>query len=811
MLIKHGCILSFLMTGSLVWGFAQAEMCSEQHTRYDIGQSRLIAPAIAVEGEGLLIDAQFQLTGADPFLSFQLTEATVSEASKEQGSFSFNELTLNIPALCIGDGEQSGTSGYFLEMQAAPGSDPIQFKLKQLNDVQGAAVYQWPLNQQTGDIFISARSVFEKNASTVNASSIFGAQEVKFVLLNVDSAQPVLVLMNTQQTKLHYDFMREQLGYYQEFDYWQGNSRFFSETYFRDDRAMLAGSIIAYDDYVSEQGKGIYAIEFWPTDNVPEQLIELAYRRIQAALPFAADQLAYHPVGDTHEIALQGFAERFAQKHIAVVTTDDIFKNLDSAVLNTGEAYGILKIINPGDRAPGEDVIAIYNYAPNELGHVGGIITIEPQTPLSHINLKAKQNNTPNAYLKDATDKPEINALLNQWVHYQVDDNGVHLSLATEQQALQWLADLIPDNTVTPGSDLTVIHPRPLTDVGFDDWTSIGVKAANVAELGKILTADIPPRGYAIPFYFYDQFMQLSRCFDDMRQLCDTEGSVNLYQYVSELINQELFKNDRDYRADKLTDLRNLIEDAEVTTAIIDELETIRLFWEPSGEPFTQKLRLRSSTNNEDLPGFNGAGLYDSVTHKPKEGQLIKSVKEIWASLWTERAFEERRLHNIDHLKTYMGILVHPNYGDEQVNGVAISKNIYNPGWEGYYINAQYGEISITNPEPIATEHGFETAIPDELIVTHLPNSLNTLSWETLYIRHSNVETVYGAPVSTENTLTESEIEQLRVNMTIIHDHFKSLYQGDDDFAIDIEFKITETFDGSRGRLAIKQARPWVD
>ncbi len=33
----------------------------------------------------------------------------------------------------------------------------------------------------------------------------------------------------------------------------------------------------------------------------------------------------------------------------------------------------------------------------------------------------------------------------------------------------------------------------------------------------------------------------------------------------------------------------------------------------------------------------------------------------------------------------------------------------------------------------------------------------------------------------------------------------------DDNFAIDIEFKITETEDGSRGKLAIKQARPWVD
>ncbi|MCK5665495.1 MAG: hypothetical protein KAI17_18540, partial [Thiotrichaceae bacterium] len=245
--------------------------------------------------------------------------------------------------------------------------------------------------------------------------------------------------------------------------------------------------------------------------------------------------------------------------------------------------------------------------------------------------------------------------------------------------------------------------------------------------------------------------------------------------------------------------------------ALIDKIESVRLFWEPAGEPFDQKLRVRSSTNNEDLESFNGAGLYDSYTHKPKEGKLIKSIKEVWASLWTDRAFEERRVHRIDHLKTFMGVLIHPNYGDEQVNGVAITKNIYNPGWEGFYINAQYGEISISNPEPIETENGLINPIPDEFIITRLPASISGYAWETQFIRHSNIDTVYNEPVSTGNVLTDTEIDTLRDNLRIIHSHFKKLYQGDDHFAIDIEFKITETDDGSRGKLAIKQARPWVD
>ena len=47
--------------------------------------------------------------------------------------------------------------------------------------------------------------------------------------------------------------------------------------------------------------------------------------------------------------------------------------------------------------------VAIFAFIPNELTHVAGIISEQPQTALSHINIKAKQNGTPNSYLKDAS------------------------------------------------------------------------------------------------------------------------------------------------------------------------------------------------------------------------------------------------------------------------------------------------------------------------------------------------------------------------------------------------------------------------
>ncbi|WP_221896242.1 hypothetical protein [Bathymodiolus japonicus methanotrophic gill symbiont] len=104
------------------------------------------------------------------------------------------------------------------------------------------------------------------------------------------------------------------------------------------------------------------------------------------------------------------------------------------------------------------------------------------------------------------------------------------------------------------------------------------------------------------------------------------------------------------------------------------------------------------------------------------------------------RAFEERRLHRVEHLKTYMGVLIHPNYGDEQVNGVAISKNIYNRGWKGFYVNAQYGELSVTNPEPIEISAGLISPVSDEFLITRLAAPFSGFTWETQFIRHSNIK-----------------------------------------------------------------------
>jgi hypothetical protein len=55
--------------------------------------------------------------------------------------------------------------------------------------------------------------------------------------------------------------------------------------------------------------------------------------------------------------------------------------------------------------------------------------------------------------------------------------------------------------------------------------------------------------------------------------------------------------------------------------------------------------------------------------------------------------------------------------------------------------------------------------------------------------------------------LTDDQLDELRSRLARIHGRFRDLYKKTEDerFAMEIEFKITKD-----GKLAIKQARPWV-
>ena len=203
--------------------------------------------------------------------------------------------------------------------------------------------------------------------------------------------------------------------------------------------------------------------------------------------------------------------------------------------------------------------------------------------------------------------------------------------------------------------------------------------------------------------------------------------------------------------------------------------------------PNGTSLRCRSSTNNEDLPGFSGAGLYDSFTHQPDEGHLSKSVKQVFASLWNLRAYEAREFFKIDHFTTAMGVLVHPNYEDELANGVAVSDDVVYQTEGNYYFNTQVGEDLVTNPD--------KQSMPEEILIDW---------WDSKKYR---VVQTSNKKDDGKLILTGNHLHQLSFYIGTVHNKFSELYGANvkpKEFAMEIEFKITKD-----GTISIKQARPW--
>ncbi len=621
------------------------------------------------------------------------------------------------------------------------------------------------LSPDCGTLTLEDRATFDFYSERNNFPGAMQVREVKFLIGQVDTATPRLYFMNTKNQPYHYFFATDCLGWM--VDLWT----FDAETYFSDGRKNLAGSIIAHDHYEpNDASPGIYTLEFWPTDTVSHAFVQLSYDLIASRMPFAAKKLFYHAAGETQRALFEAEKDLYEQSSLPVIGTEELYANISYSPLTMGESYGRLKIVTGPETVSARDIV-VFRTLPNTLSHVAGIITEVPQTPLSHVNLKAKQNNTPNAFIRDAASRPDVTALAGKYVRFAVEPEGYVLEEASFEDVNAFFESIRPTEIQVPPRNLNVFEIASLRAIGFEDSDAFGAKAANVAELGKFLPAGMAPTGYAVPFYFYDEFMRHN----------------GLYEVSEAMIADPTFQADPQARLAMLDAFRRRLRNSAMPQSMRDALDAMHQSFE-SGT----SLRCRSSTNNEDLPDFNGAGLYDSYTHHPHEGHIAKSIKQVWASLWTYRAFEERDFHRIDHQQTAMGVLVHPNYDGELANGVGVTKNIYDANWRGYYVNVQVGEDLVTNPEA--------TSIPDEFLVADLAGLER---YEIQYVRRSNL-VPDGEPI-----LGKEQVFELADIMGLIRQHFRPLYgvdRWDKDFAMDIEFKIT-----AEGKLAVKQARPWID
>ena len=577
-------------------------------------------------------------------------------------------------------------------------------------------------------------------------TQLIGIEFVKFQIERTHTQNPQLYFMNTETHRSHGSFMGA-----------AGLGR---------GQGQMRGVLSYRPLSMSPSGEpGVYTFEFNPNDAFPFEEIKLAHDLLVSKMPILKNRLGYCPLWGAislynREKALYDTGE------FPVYFEDDLYANIGYLPLNQVASFGRLRVLELDERPAVRDIV-ICKTLPNEMPRVAGVITGVRQTPLSHVNLRAIQDKVPNAFIAEAWKSEKIAPLIGKYVYYKVNADGFEIREATLKEVETHFANLRPPKAQKPKRDLSVTKILPLDDIGFADASGFGVKTANVATLRTFGFPDgTVPNGFGVPFHFYDEFMKHN----------------DFYAKIEVLLDDPAFQNDYDTKADELKKFRDEIEKGEMPNWMMDALSNLQNAFREG-----TSLRCRSSTNNEDLPGFSGAGLYDSYTHHPNEGHLSKSIKQVFASLWNYRAFEARDFYRTDHFATAMGVLVHPHYENEQANGVAVSDDVVYQTTGNYYLNIQVGEDLVTNPE--------EQSIPEEILLDW---------WDSNNYR---VVTTSNRATDGGRILTDAYLRELNGYLGMIHNKFSQLYGPSAQtkaFAMEIEFKIK-----SDSKISIKQARPW--
>ena len=521
-------------------------------------------------------------------------------------------------------------------------------------------------NAQTGPKSlpkITSQAEFDTLSITYDANTPYALPHVMFVIDRKDNNK--IYYVNKKRYSFHKDFVN---GTYLSLE---RGREFFQNNYINPNRRFILGTL-AFQTPLKR-----WTFEFWEGDLIPADQIQLAYETINKTF---FEPVAFKPNSLRQDEATKELAgmQRILQS--------DIAKEQAYQALNVAKGLGRIHVIPKLDDHVeiGSNEILVLDEVPVNLPPVAGIITSQPSTPLSHINLLAKGWGIPNAYIKNA--KELLKQYDGWWVSFETLRENYTIKRADMNQLREYqrrqaerLDVMKPRYNLAETRLLSLAQQRSRSSLAF------GGKSAN---LGEVLNARLPgivvPNGFTIPFYYYDEFVKRNK-LDDA---------------IFGLLNDQKFVHDPAYRRGKLVQLRQTIETAEFDP----KLKEIVL--QKVGREYQDKgLFVRSSSNSEDLPNFSGAGLYTTVPNVRGDQQLIDAIRKVWASLWNFEAYEARERAGVDHSKIFMAVLLQEGINSES-SGVMISTDPFDNDNKGaIYISAKRGlGIKVVEGQRIAEQ-----------------------------------------------------------------------------------------------------------
>ncbi|HEX8181664.1 MAG TPA: PEP/pyruvate-binding domain-containing protein [Pyrinomonadaceae bacterium] len=497
----------------------------------------------------------------------------------------------------------------------------------------------------------------------INTDTGYALPHVLFVIDRRDKNR--IYYINSKRYRFHKDFVN---GTYLSLERGQ---EFFENNYLKPNRRFIMGTL-AYQTPLKR-----FAFEFWEGDMIPAEQIELAASVIKQTF-FAP--VAFKPNSSRQEEAAAHIAG------LASITQSEIAREQDYQPLNLAHGLGRIHIIPKLDEHVeiGFNEILVLDEVPVNLPPVAGIITTKPSTPLSHINLLAKSWGVPNAYIKDA--QAVLQQYDGRWVAFDTKLGNYEIKVADLDQIKAYQARLYARlDTLKPRYNLAATRLAALNEQTARMADTYGSKSANLGAVARAhLAGIVVPAGFSIPLYYYDQFLKENE-FDKL---------------IYAMLDDQKFVHDPAYRREYLARMRASLQQGKVNAAL--RAEVLR---RAHAEFAGKGLFVRSSSNAEDLPNFNGAGLYSTVPNVKGDDELIEAIKTVWASLWNFEAYEARERAGIDHTKVFMGVLIQEGVNADS-SGVMITTDPYDTDNRGaIYISAKRGlGIKVVEGKKIAEQ-----------------------------------------------------------------------------------------------------------
>jgi hypothetical protein len=721
------------------------------------------------------------------------------------------------------------------------------------------------LNPGSGPAWREKLSTLEEYRSLV--ISLQGYSFVKFSYEIADPAQTIF-FQNTSLHPFHHPFLSTKIEKYKNIS----PETLYNDLMVRPCREGLALGAVYYSGQLTvpdDPEPGVLGFTVFMS-SFDQCRIAATHARLKELAPFAKGRVGF--IFERNEDYFK-HAKKLEQAGVPVFRAKQFFGSGDQNVTyNQALSYGYLKQLNDQSVQDGDysskDILVLKN-VPRDIGPIAGLITAEMQVPHSHVVLRCINQKIPDLYVVNASSNGQILRSLGRLVQLEALANGEFTIKNSDDLGETQLAALAEEYFKNRVPEL----PDPVYDLAPRDlfawpgqvlspgqYSVYGSKGVNFGLLDQTLAKagfdrSLFQGGFLIPFARYADHVQQKlsktlcqaaqkKCASSWGSSCQAPSAscsslaaagsriADFLAKTIEATTTQKIVADSAFRKGWLEFTRRLIEKAPLDPALLGTLQTKIL----AAYPATTRIRFRSSTNSEDLPGLNGAGFYtskagciadgdgqssgpsacqtalelartqelidelkqkdpvayadliaDLIADLTEKKPLDKAVKKVFASLWTDKAFLFRDYFRIKHAKVFMGILVHPSFVDEGANGVAF----FGPGATSGSLDldavVQQGEISITNPE-------IYDAIPDQFNLTIDPSgALGAPS----YVSHSNL-----IPSGT-SVLGPEQITSLAQQIKIVYGALKAFIGASDAFRLDSEFKL----DGN-GVILIKQARP---